>query len=269
MRNILSILILSLSLFATPKTAIAQNKKEVTEWPFPMLNYYERKARLDFFLNIKLLVTSEKHSTRNTQSCNSLLENLKEKKYQILEPKHIFKTKNTREAELFPQCSDQIDTFYVNGSAEGDAFQKTTPHFNREYYDFSSILGKNIWGFFAEGGHLECGQKAQHICDRFADRKYGGYTAGTIFNNDDCSVMVGPYLPLSRLTMRDSSMAQVENASFYAFLKIGRNINIYRLAFNYPVNSGFHGLLSTGGATMMLTDSNGDTCVFLPPGAIQ
>lgn len=251
--------------YATSELGVTPMDPPSYAWPFTMLTYAERVARLDFFINIKDLAFYERSSTQSKKICDDLLQDLKDKEYKILKPQYSFPIKNDKENIAFPRCVNRIDTYYIHGSAQdADHFQRATSLYNREYYDLSEFLGQNIWGFFAEGGRLECGKEVKQICQPFNKGYGGGYASGAIFNSNDCTTLVGQPFIFSRLELLNDERTQYrEAASFNAFIQLRENI--YRLVFDIPWLGGWSELLSPGFATLILTSSKEDKCVFSAP----
>ncbi|MGM0422060.1 MAG: hypothetical protein ACQEQL_03070 [Pseudomonadota bacterium] len=202
-------------------------------WPLNVLIFPEREARLDFFIEHKDLEFYPEVSTANETTCMANFEKLKQGEYTVLSPKHVFREKEQGEESLF-QCPDlNIDTIYIPPEANENYKFKSTPVYNREYYDFSRILKQNIWGFFAEGGVVECRAETQEEwCDNITGYKRGSYTAGTVFNADTCDILLGPdFVVNSRISPSQySDELYRQNPSFYAFVQIDKSI--HRLAFN-------------------------------------
>lgn len=208
----------------------------VPEWPLEVLTKDVRESRMKRYIASNQFYLKSSDNKKSKEYCGTRLDALEKENYEILSPKHVFQKKFSSEGDMFSCSMKLINEVNITKEGKTEYEFRSTPNYNREYYDFSKALGDGVWGFFSEGGVLECSDKNQTLCDRLEGYRKYGYTAGTVFNAESCIVHLGPAFNVkSRITVNtDSPSRYKESPSFYAFIKIEREI--YRLAFNVYSN---------------------------------
>ncbi len=232
----------------------------------------ERQARLDFFIKLKNVEYYPEVSSGDKEECMPLLQNMKEGKYFIIPPKHVFKNAKFLSNVAPHNCDDDnVRTMYIPvNSPKGYDF-KSTPEFNIEYYDLSKYTDSNLLGIFAEGGKLECNIGNRSDCELLASNNTGAYKIGTVFDADTCNIVLGPnFVSDSRLMWKENTnLTYNENPSFFAFINI--RDQIYRMAFNINARwANFKDVISPNGASIILININNQKkCSFFTDDLIK
>lgn len=210
---------------------VFQKENATFDWPLEALDFNDRENGISNFLRTQNLSFEPSLSNASEDECLQVFDSLKKHNFEILKPKYVFKKTMKDENVILKNCPNlNIDTISF-GQSNTDFYKSRSVH-NREYYDLTKYLGDGHWGFFAEGGVIECSNNSQSICD---NRKgYNSFlgTVGSIYNLNNCQVLLGPDFNVEQ---RISSYPQdphkyKKNNSKYAFISLENRV--FRLALS-------------------------------------
>lgn len=243
-------------------------------WVLPRLNEIERRSRIDFFLSRKPFHNLYRASTENASVCADQYKQLLNGEYVVLTPVAFSSRDRQVQDKALRHCGGafqtELSTIRLTRGDDEPYRLYSIPRENEEYYDFSDQIGGDLWGVFAEGGHLECQSLGGASCPDGLDYVSPGFTVGSVFDSRTCATLLPPeYFISSRLlphsvvgNSSEEKRGYLEAPSVYAFIKI--ETSIVRLSLEVKDYwQRFSGVLSDEGASLQLTSvSNGKRCVY-------
>jgi len=244
-------------------------------WVLPRLSEVERKARIDFFLKAKKFKLRDSKSNDTLLRCERLLNSLRSGKYDVLNPVAYSLDNPKIQSELFSNCPKggypNLTKIYFPTGRKENIIYYSAPSFNQEFYDFSHILNKPIFGFFAEGGQAECVEKLDGSCSEVINKyNTATYTLGSVFDKDTCEVKIEPkYFISPRLVphtiIKSSGQTYrgfLETPTVYAFIRVTGDVSMLALTIR-DFWQNFSEVLGEQGASLTLKSvSTGEICSY-------
>lgn len=251
---VMVVMIALVASFLTKQSAQANDNNTVL-WPLPALSKDERVARFRFFMEYFDFEISDQIGKENKEQCNSLFSNFQDQDtFEVLTPAHgHFDMSSVETQKILSTCpAISLDTVYykkgigyLNFENYPDFFalskndkERTTDYYERatansELYDFSAILGADVWGYFGEGSAPYCSSKQEH-CERLTGyRKYSG-VIGRVLDAKACKLLLDTPVKSGEriITVANKPYEYREKPSFFAFVQMDKEI--YRTAIRVP-----------------------------------
>lgn len=233
--------------FSVSSYASDQISSSQLSWPLPSLSNQERNNRLDFFTKNQVYDLSNKSKNYEIPECLSIWGAIKKGEYRFLAPTHPTGFEDAKKTMGFLSCPNFNPGILHHTKMLGYTDKENQPNEdyfykfdkNIELYNLSDYFPQNkVWGFFAEGGELNCPKNNQTLCDNVSDyQKINGVTS-IVFSSSECQIFLSGYTRTgSRLTPKSiigksPPYYYNETAKFRGMLEI--KSEPYRIQVNAP-----------------------------------